>query len=444
MAPPSIHEIRIKGYKSLAEETKLEIRPLTILAGANSSGKSSVVQPLLLLKQTLASPSDPGVMELAGPNVQFTRYGQMFYHLAGNDRPATSITIGFSAGDAADLVLLDLKYTITPIGLLLEQQDITVNLNRRKLSIQLRPGRLCPEQIESLPEEIKFINHSVDEFDTRPVVFWSQSSRGFLDLLLGPYGDSSINFAIGSYGWDQTVRQQLLNLIHIPGLRGNPERHYPLRQTQGPRFDGHFQDYVAGVIAGWEGDERLTRLGDSLHHLGLTWKLEARRLDDTRVEIVVGRLRNPGRGGEEDLVNIADVGFGVSQILPALVAMEVAKPGQLIHLEQPEIHLHPKAQRNLAKLLGEAATQQKRLIVETHSSILIRGIQTLVAKGELDPKLVKLHWFTRDDATGATKVSSADLDENGAFGADWPEDFDDTYLESERDYLDAVEARMEV
>jgi hypothetical protein len=57
--------------------------------------------------------------------------------------------------------------------------------------------------------------------------------------------------------------------------------------------------------------------------------------------------------------------------------------------------------------------------------------------------LVKLHWFTRNDETGATKVCSADLDENGAFGADWPEDFDDTYLESERDYLDAVEARME-
>lgn len=50
MALPNIHEIRIKGYKSLADETRLEIRPLTILAGANSSGKSSVMQPLLLLK----------------------------------------------------------------------------------------------------------------------------------------------------------------------------------------------------------------------------------------------------------------------------------------------------------------------------------------------------------------------------------------------------------
>jgi predicted ATPase len=219
-----------------------------------------------------------------------------------------------------------------------------------------------------------------------------------------------------------------------------------LRKTKGPRYDGHFQDYVAGIVASWKSagkeDERLARLGKALQDLGLTWKVEAKPLDATRVEIVVGRLKNAKRGGAKDMVNIADVGFGVSQILPALVALEVALPGQLVHLEQPEIHLHPKAQRSLAKLLAEAAIKEKRLVVETHSSILIRGIQTLVARGELDPQLVKLHWFTRDEETGATRVTSADLDGNGAFGSDWPEDFDDTYLESERDYLDAVEARM--
>ena len=155
------------------------------------------------------------------------------------------------------------------------------------------------------------------------------------------------------------------------------------------------------------------------------------------------RLKKAKQGGAKDVVNIADVGFGVSQILPALVAMIVAEKNQMVYLEQPEIHLHPRAQKNLANVLAEAAKKKKCLVVETHSSILIRGIQTLVAKGELPPELVKLHWFSQDENTGATRVNSADLDENGAFGADWPEDFDDTYLESERDYLDAVEARYQ-
>ena len=446
MAPPSIHEIRIKGYKSLAEETKLEIRPLTILAGANSSGKSSVMQPLLLLKQTLASPSDPGVMELAGPNVQFTNYEQMFYRAPGKGRSVKTIQIGFSTGFlefVSVMSRLDITYKLTGDTLNLEKQDIYMpDESNDGISLTLRPGVMPEVESAKLPQGIREMKADMNS-PQNDHVFKCQLTRGFLDVILGSKGDTSVRFAAVAFGVDGSIRQQLLNLIHIPGLRGNPERDYPMRKAQGPRFDGHFQDYVAGLIAGWNGDDRLTRLGRSLQHLGLTWKLEARPLDATRVEIVVGRLREPRRGGAKDVVNIADVGFGVSQILPALVAMEVAKPGQMIHLEQPEIHLHPKAQRNLAKLLGEAATQQKRLIVETHSSILIRGIQTLVAKGELDPKLVKLHWFTRDDETGATKVSSADLDENGAFGAEWPEDFDDTYLDSERDYLDAVEARME-
>jgi len=443
MALPTIHEIRIKGYKSLADETKLEIRPLTILAGANSSGKSSVMQPLLLLKQTLASPSDPGVMELAGPNVQFTNYEQMFYRCLGKGKSANTMKIGFSVGETSKLNRLDMTYILANNGLRLDRQEMVINAGtKERYEMSLKPGRLTEKEIEALPPHVRGVQESFANSRIGEYGFKCLLSRGFLDLVLERERGTDIGFSPMTGGADRAIRQHLLNFIHIPGLRGNPERDYPMRKTEGPRFDGHFQDYVAGIVAGWNGDDRLTRLSEALRNLGLTWKVVARPLDATRVEIVVGRLREARQGGAKDFVNIADVGFGVSQILPVLVALEVAIPGQLIYLEQPEIHLHPKAQRNLAKILGQAANIKKRLIVETHSSILIRGIQTLVAKGELDPKLVKLHWFTRDDETGATKVSSADLDKNGAFGADWPEDFDDTYLESERDYLDAVEARM--
>ena len=58
------------------------------------------------------------------------------------------------------------------------------------------------------------------------------------------------------------------------------------------------------------------------------------------------------------MVNIADVGFGVSQVLPVLVALIVAEPGQLVYLEQPELHLHPRAQVALARVLADAAKQR--------------------------------------------------------------------------------------
>ena len=72
-----INSVTIQGFKSLAQEARLEVRPLTILAGANSSGKSSIMQPLLLLKQTLQASYDPGPLLLNGPNAKFTSVDQL-------------------------------------------------------------------------------------------------------------------------------------------------------------------------------------------------------------------------------------------------------------------------------------------------------------------------------------------------------------------------------
>jgi predicted ATPase len=118
----------------------------------------------------------------------------------------------------------------------------------------------------------------------------------------------------------------------------------------------------------------------------------------------------------------------------------VAEPGQLVYIEQPEIHLHPRAQVALAEIFAEAAARGVRVVVETHSELFLMGIQALVAEDKLDPNAVKLHWFTRQ-ADGSSKVTSADLDEMGAFG-DWPEDFGSTSLGMTNRYLSAAEAKL--
>jgi hypothetical protein len=234
----------------------------------------------------------------------------------------------------------------------------------------------------------------------------------------------------------------LQDTIHLPGLRGNPERAYPVTAA-GPEFPGTFEKYTASIVAQWSSHSpgQLDQLGEDLNALGLTWKVETKALDDTRVELRVGRLQKPRQGGAHDLVNIADVGFGVSQTLPVLVALLVAQPGQLLYIEQPEIHLHPRAQVAMASLLAKAARRGVRVVVETHSSLLLLGVQSQVAEKELSPDLVKLHWFTRNDTNGATMVASADMDEAGRFG-DWPEDFDDVTLKAQARYLDTAEALL--
>jgi len=81
-----------------------------------------------------------------------------------------------------------------------------------------------------------------------------------------------------------------------------------------------------------------------------------------------------------------------------------------------------------------------RVVIETHSDLLLLGIQTCVAQGKLDPQKVKLHWFKRDNK-GNTHITSADLDARGAYG-DWPEDFSEVSFRADSNYLDAAEQRL--
>ena len=223
----------------------------------------------------------------------------------------------------------------------------------------------------------------------------------------------------------------------MPGLRGNSSRTYPATAS-GPTFPATFEYYVASVIKGWqlERSRKADALNNDLKHIGLTEKIVARSLTEVEIDLQVSRLA----GRTDDMVSIADVGLGVSHTLPLLVALQVADEGRLVYVEQPEIHLHPRAQVKLADILANAAKRGVRVVAETHSFLLLRAIQTLIARGELSPELVRLHWFSRDDS-GVTQVSSVTPDRNGAFG-DWPEDFGDVALQSEQEYLDAVESKL--
>ena len=426
-----ITAISVQGFKSIAAESRIEVRPLTILAGANSSGKSSIMQPLLLMKQTLEANYDPGPLLLNGPNAKFTSANQFISRLQKNSASET-FSIGIEHAKNRTLkVVFGLSKNQT-----LEIQEMVVG--EGKHSLCLRPNQkgvdLENAILTSRLEKIEWSNH------LRPSLSVVKN-RCFLDVSFEGRHIVGIYHEVSKTGeFSGPYSRNLHSMIHIPGLRGNPERVYP-RTATGPHFPGIFENYVATIIEQWqekEGD-RLQALEAMLSDLGLTREISVKGVNSTQIELQVGRLPEAEPNGAE-LVNIADVGFGVSQVLPVLVALLVAESGQLLYLEQPELHLHPRAQYELAKILADAAKRGVRLVVETHSSLLLLMIQTLIAQGDLEPDLVRLHWFSRNSEDGTTAIQSADLDENGAFG-DWPEDFGDVELQAEGAYLDAVEGR---
>lgn len=424
-----ITAISVQGFKSLANESRIEIRPLTILSGANSSGKSSIMQPLLLMKQTLEVSYDPGPLLLNGPNAKFTSVNQFISRLQkDSDSQEFSVEIEYE------------KYRMLKVIFSLnEDQRLEIRemiIKERKRSLPVIPNQSLDDwENPILTSRLKEVRWPKQLKPSLSVV----KNRCFLDVNFEGRQVVGIYYEVSKTGgFSEPYSENLHSMIHVPGLRGNPERVYP-RTATGPHFPGIFENYVATIIEHWQQKEELQVLEAILSALGLTREISVKGVNNTQIELQVGRLPEAEPNGA-DLVNMADVGFGVSQVLPVLVALLVAESGQLVYIEQPELHLHPRAQYELAKILADAAKRGVRLVVETHSSLLLLMIQTLMAKGYLESDLVRLHWFSCNPEDGTTAIQSADLDENGAFG-DWPEDFGDVELKAEGAYLDAVEGQ---
>jgi len=404
-----ITRIAVEGFKSIVNRQQIEIEPLTILAGANSSGKSSIMQPLLMLKQTLDATYDPGPLLIDGPNVRFTLIEQFLSTGPLNNRLTIEIWTEKS------------NFSVT----FSKNSERRLEVVEERRVIDDRPLVLFPTMTPAAIQNFAGAFFRGRHFDYS--VFAIGRNRFFLRLLAGGIPEIPVMEWIAPY---------IQAVIHVPGLRGNRSRTYRASGV-GPNFEGTFDNYVASVILSWQKEKsrQYDELNQDLQRTGLARNILPLRLDDVTIELLVNRTP-----AYPDVVSLADVGFGVSQVLPVLVALKVANEGQLVYLEEPEIHLQPRAQVKLADIFADAAKRGVRVVAETHSSLLLRAIQTLVANGTLPADLVRLHWFSRD-ADGVTHISSRTPDENGAFG-DWPEDFGDVALQSEKEYLDAVETKL--
>ena len=442
MVGTQITGLTVEGYKSFGKKQRLQVRPVTLLAGANSSGKSSVMQPLLLLKQTMDAPFDPGPLKIDGPNVVFSRNKQMFTH--GDTVSALKIGLEchhkgiFTEEFSHRTVELEFqRATEGPIGLTREKVSDVVFQNGSEVcqEINFTEGTVPLSKFE----ENAWLNQRLKNY---PFIQDSSIGQGrvvrarcFLDLEMDvedEYGRSTIYQSLS-----QQLGPSLTNIIYIPGLRDPASvRSYPLMPVAG-RFPGPMHSYLASIIYHWgQGSDPWYALEQDLRALGLAMKVAVEAVDDTALEILIDRY-HPGKSlYQPDLVSLADVGLGLSQIMPVLAALRVAQSHHLVVMEQPELHLHPRGVHKLAEVVVDAVNRGVRIIMETHSELLLLGIQTLIAKGRLDPSQVSLNWFSLDEQ-GHSRIRQAEIEPDGSFG-DWPVDFLDVELSAQRQYLDAV------
>ena len=368
-----LRKIRLINFKCF-EDQALNCMPLTLLCGLNGMGKSSVIQALLVLRQSFSSGElGQGRLVLGG---ELTELGTGQDVLCENAEPSV-ISFELHHADVFDPCTLSFDYSSESDQLQAKLEATSFGAEDGTLNawsnippfggnlIYLGAERLGPRKLYSLSETFAELGH------------------------LG---------ARGEYAWNYLDANQD-NLLPDDDLRCHPKHgggrlldvvgHWLQEVSPGVRLNLDTIKVADALVAGFS----FERLGDI----------------DTR----------PYRA--------TNVGFGLSYVLPVLVGLLAMPRGTLCLIENPEAHLHPRGQTRLAELMVRASLSGIQVIAETHSDHFLDGIRIAVRDKLAKPEQIAIHYFEREE--GKSKVSSPKLDADGRIDS-WPAGFFDQHEEN--------------
>ncbi len=432
--------LQIKNFKAWRDTGRVELAPLTILFGANSSGKSSLHQFLLMLRQTVESADRKRVLHTGDDStpVDLGSYAEIVRD--GDVSVPLEFTLEWRRPD--DLEIFDprsrtwfegrdltFQARISSVG------DAPPRVRVDEYSYELRAGdrrlRLGSYREPEAAAKYGMIAEGVELVRTLgrkwPVSPPSQF-HAFPDDLATRY--QHLDFAPDL---TLSLEEQLAALNYLGPLREKPGRLYRWSGEEVGHVGWRGERTVEALLAGR--DRKLNRRArhryEPLQSLVARW-LKTLGVIDNFTVTPIGRgrdeyevrVRAPGSSRE---VLLTDVGFGVSQVLPVIVECFYSAPGSTVIMEQPEIHLHPTVQAGLADLFIEAISMREsgrsretQLIVESHSEHLLRRILRRIAEEELDPSMV--HCYVINNGRSGSRIDRLDLDDYGNV-RNWPTNF---------------------
>lgn len=426
-----IRSLHIENFKSLRDTKPLRIAPLTFLVGSNSSGKSSLLHALLMLKQTVDSRDVQNPLLINGPYVNLGTYSDFIYR--HNVSESFKVSVEFdsilkfgmrrplrSLGDKISL-RLSFRYSKAKMQVLLEETCIS-NIPK---TYELRISRGKRTSYTSKITIIK--NGDVKEGlfkGAKPFKFYGMANRPPRTRRL--FGLYDINIFVSQ----REIEALFEAIFYIGPLRAWPKRFY-VAAGETPQDVGLSGEFGVDVLLACR-YTKIKRLR------GLLEKVK-KWVSDFNIGLDV-KLKRIGRGNYYQLViidpktkieaNLPDVGFGVSQILPVIIEGHYAAMGSTLLIEQPEIHLHPKAQAILGDLLISITKERKSLIVETHSEHIISRVRKRIAEGYIKKDDVAIHYF--NTTPEGTQVEEITLNDLGQLEK-WPEGF------FEEDFQEAID-----
>ena len=400
--------LHLTNFKAWRDTGDLELKPVTMLLGTNSSGKSTLIQSLLLLKQTVQSPDRTVHLNLGGDEINdLFNFGSFDDVLNQSTETPRQFSVAFDFERVGDQRInegsFECSYGKTSSGSV-AVQTMTLRTDDSEFRVVRRDkGAFSVFVDDEAQPRVKGRNYAPERS-----IALSADAIAALDKEGQLAEDLSL-----------AIRRELEGISYLGPLRRKPERDYPWNKTKpgqvGSDGRGAIDALLASALLKGEGQNEVVEgVSKWLARMKVAQKLEVRQQGrSSRYELVIHR--------DGVACNLRDVGIGVSQVLPVLVLAYFAPSGSTIILEEPEIHLHPLAQSVLAELFVEVSRQRKvQFIVETHSEHLFRRLQTLVAREKVANDAVAMYFVERKGKSAHLRELL--LDKYGRVG-DWPKDF---------------------
>lgn len=413
--------LKLENFKIWRSTGPIRLAPITLLLGTNSSGKSSLIQSLLLIRQTVKG-DDPNLdLNLGNPDAddsvtlgQFKdvlcRHGAA---IEGTLTPQVGIEFRWSESvAAADSNLFSARYRQGMAGSA-ELEYLRIGKDNQGFTVHRRKRGVYRLQIAG---ERNSLRQSAD--------FRPERSFAFSAATLNRLGERAE--PIRPTG--PALLDELGRIIYLGPVRRLAQRDY----VWAGRMPAHIGDdgakAVDALIASGVACQLAKKRKQAMPAEGmlfayvLYWLREMNLADDISIRALGSSARhellieNDGQAS-----NLKDVGVGVSQVLPVIVAALFAQPGHIVIVEEPESHLHPLAQSKLAELLAQVSKERNvQFIVETHSEHLFRRMQTLIAKQRITTNEAAMYFVEREGK--AARMRPLELDDFGRV-KNWPEGF---------------------
>jgi len=366
-----ITQIDLRYFKCF-ELLKLPTANLTLLSGSNASGKSSILQALVLLHQTIREHEWSTRLMLNGDTLKLGTVLDVIDKIHGRHKFEVTLNAdGHNYRWAFSGERTEMSFTIDCVEI-----DGVITDTPDKLQYLLPHGQ--DPAIHKIAQRLQKLTYITAERIGPREFYYLEDKQN--TLVVGPTGEHAISLLHS--GRDELVTEGL-RLLNAPPTR--------LRQVEA-RMQVFFPG--CGLIV-----EQLPRMNAVT--LGL------RTSDET------------------DFHRPIHVGFGLTQVLPIVIAALSAAKDSLLLIENPEVHLHPAGQALMGEFLADVARTGVQVIIETHSDHILNGIRRSVRAKRLMPEQVTLHFF-RPRSINQTQVISPELDSSGNIDV-WPEGFFDQF-----------------